>query len=176
MERNVPRSQPVQAMKTTPFSPACQQSPGDHVSPKARGDLLTLAPRARSGSPLPSLLSWKQHQPRGLPRSHRLPSPHLTELSWCTPPPRAIPGRYPVPSFCLFPPPAPAPPTAPGARAQTPRHLARPLRAPPLPVPRPSLGGEAGPGRERARRRGQWALGLLWPLPRAAANRGGRWW
>jgi hypothetical protein len=50
LERNVPRSQPVQAMKTTPFSLACQQSPGDHVSPKARGDILTLAPRA---SPVP---------------------------------------------------------------------------------------------------------------------------
>lgn len=158
MERNVPRSQPVQAMKTTPFSPACQQSPGDHVSPKARGDLLTLAPRARSGSPLPSLLSWKQHQPRGLPRSHRLPSPHLTELSWCTPPPRAIPGRYPVPSTQFL----SLPTSSPGSshRARGPR----PDSPPPGP-PAPRAAASCAPplarwgGGARAR-----ASAAAWPM------------
>ncbi|MEJ1276640.1 hypothetical protein NN561_007548 [Cricetulus griseus] len=93
---------------------------------------------------------------RGPPsHPHRQLYSHLAESNLSTPSPRAIPGRYPVPGCGPSPPPAPAPPTALGERAQTPGHLARPLRASPLPVPRPSLGGKAGPGRERARRRGQ---------------------
>jgi hypothetical protein len=39
----------------------------------------------------------------------------------------------------------------------------------------PSLRGRRGPGPERARRRSQCTLGLLWPLPRATANHGERW-
>lgn len=96
--------------------------------------------------------------------------------------PRAVTPHFPGPA-----PQARAPPTSPRARARGTwlplprlRSLARPRPVrpaprPPSPLPPPPLPiREAGP--ERARRRGQWALVLLWPLPRAAANRGGRWW
>lgn len=81
-------------------------------------------------------------------------------------PPR--PGR--APRHLAAPPPAPrgSPSHPPPARRS--RLRAHPRRF--LPGPAPS--GRRGPG--PARRRGQWAPGLLWPLPRAAANRGGRWW
>lgn len=58
----------------------------------------------------------------------------------------------------------------------TPAPRAPQLRAHPSQLPPPRTPSPGGGGHERARRRGQWALGLLWPLPRAAANRGGRWW
>lgn len=156
LERKAWRSQPALAMKTTPFRPACQQSPVITSTPKPPRHFHPLS-TCESGSPVPSLLSWNQHQPRGPPSCTRSGCFIHTWLSWTSARHLHVPSRAvtPSPASVPPPPPAPAPPTAPGARAQTPRHQARPLGASPLPVPRPSLAGEAWPGRERARRRSQ---------------------
>lgn len=177
----------VNAPLPIPVAPSSSPSSGAHShSPSTCASGSPLSPRRKAAAP-----RCPPFTP--LPAPHPVPSssssfgerPHST--STCEP--RAVTPLPDAPP----PPLARAPPTAPGARAQ--EYLATPppawrrsppaspaqravARSPPLAAsfspPPPSPGG--GGGHERARWRGQWALGLLWPLPRAAANRGRRWW
>lgn len=153
MERKAWRSQPALAMKTTPFRPACQQSPVITSPPKPPRHFHLLS-TCESGSPVPSLLSWNQHQPRGPPlHPLRLLHSHLVEPNLCTPPPRAIPGRYPIPGFGSSP--TSRPGSAPRARG------ARPDAPPPGPPAR-RVAASCAPPLPRRR-------GVVWTRASAAA-------
>ena len=188
------------ALLPDPPPPGGQPLPGDHLSPHSLGSCILRKPRGESSLPLHVRVLFAT-LPSPLPERQQPPGAHLSPpfrpLTQSLQSPPALGSVLPAPSTCEpravnppFPGPAPqgrAPPTSPRARAQgtwpplprlrslTRPRPARPAPRPPSPLPPPPLPiREAGP--ERARRRVQWALVLLWPLPRAAANRGGRWW
>lgn len=157
MQRNARRSQPVQAMKTTPFRPACQQSPVTTSPPKPQRHSHSPS-TCGSGSPVPSLLSGEQHQPRG-PRLHPLwlLHSHLAEPNLAAPPPRAIPGRYPVGTRLRF-----LPTSRPGSAHRA--RGARPAAPPPGP-PAPRVAASCAPPLLR-RGGGAWtrASAAAWPI------------
>lgn len=178
----------------------------DHLSPHSLGSFLLSKPRAHSHSPPHWRVRFAPQTQEALPGRRQPPGArHSRPFRPLTPylrPSRLwgasalhlhvqaggsrAPTRSPptTSSLGLRP---PRPGRAPRSTwPPLPRRRSRPLPAPRAPVlrahssrfppPRPLPLREAGGGPRRARRRGQWAPGLLWPLPRAAANRGGRWW